>query len=144
MTSAANPETQIAQAFAALADAHVIARTAFTCCGTCGDAEIWDERDESGGSRGYVFYHSQDAEWLAESGETFLNYGAFLDAFFTEDEWEALAESAREERYAEIVAALLTETVFPVLRQHGLEVEWDQDLGTRVLLRVPQATLDAS
>lgn len=144
MTSAANPETQIAQAFAALADAQVIARASFTCCGTCGDAEIWDERDENGGSRGYVFYHSQDAEWLAESGETYLSYGAFLDAFFTEAEWESLDEPTREARYAEIVSALLTETIFPVLRNHGLVIDWDHDLGTRVLLRVPQSAPGAA
>ncbi len=34
-------------AFAALEDAGIVARQNFTCCGTCGSAEIWDEIGEA-------------------------------------------------------------------------------------------------
>ena len=51
-------------AFDALEADGVIARQHFSCCGTCGSSEIWDEvnaAEEAGRpARGYAFYHVQD------------------------------------------------------------------------------------
>jgi hypothetical protein len=67
-------------AFAALEAEGVIARHDFTCCGTCGSAEIWDEmravRDAGGPVTGYAFYHRQDTERAADGEGLYLAYGA--------------------------------------------------------------------
>lgn len=58
------------RAFAELERAGVVARQNFTCCQTCGHAEIGDEGDKlkapGGRIRGYTFYHSQDTESAVE------------------------------------------------------------------------------
>lgn len=67
-------------AFAALEQGGIISRQNFSCCGTCGTGEIWDEIDavkEAGGAtRGYTFYHMQDTESAAQGSGLYLNYGA--------------------------------------------------------------------
>ena len=67
-------------AFAQLEQQGVVARQNFTCCGTCGSTEIWDEMKDPKYAnqqlKGYVFYHSQDTERAAEGGGVFFNYGA--------------------------------------------------------------------
>lgn len=67
-------------AFAALERAGIVARQHFSCCGSCGAAEIWEELaafDELGTpARGYVFYHRQDTEVAGELGGLYLSYGA--------------------------------------------------------------------
>ena len=128
------PESDLRRAFAELATIGIVARENFTCCGTCASDEIWDERDDSRVWRGYLYYHEQDAERIPEDRETYVGYGAFLDAHLPEDEWNALSERERETRYAEIVTELMTGEVFPILEQHGVRVSWNGDLGTRILL----------
>ncbi len=68
---------RLAAAFADLETIGVVARMNFTCCQTCGHAEIDDERQES--SIGYTFFHQQDSERLVpgEPSELFLAFGAF-------------------------------------------------------------------
>ena len=67
-------------AFAALEVKGIVCRQHFTCCGTCGSTEIWDEIDaaEQAGRavRGYAFYHQQDTESAVEGYGLYLNYGA--------------------------------------------------------------------
>lgn len=67
-------------AFASLEEAGIVARQNFTCCGTCGAAEIWDEisvaNATSGISRGYAFFHQQDTERAVDGEGIYLNYGA--------------------------------------------------------------------
>jgi hypothetical protein len=53
----------------------IVARADFTCCGSCGAAEIGDEA--SAGDRGYVFFHQQDTEAAAAGGGLYLSYGTF-------------------------------------------------------------------
>ncbi|QYM76559.1 DUF6891 domain-containing protein [Leucobacter luti] len=131
---AAAPVSTLAPAFAALGEIGVLAREAFPCCGSCGDAEIGAARDDSRVWRGYLFFDTQDAGNIAWDGDTHVSYGAFLDAYVTGDEWESLPEAAQESRYAEFVTALLLDEVFPVLERHGVTVTWNRDLATRVLL----------
>lgn len=103
-------------AFDALEAGGVIARHNFTCCGTCGSAEIWDEigavEDAGGSPRGYAFYHMQDTEHAAEGEGLYLNYGA------CEEGEEAALAVGRE-----IVAQL---------EAHGLSTDWDGSWGQRI------------
>ncbi|CAL1692936.1 hypothetical protein MMB232_03119 [Brevundimonas subvibrioides] len=67
-------------AFAALEADGVIARQNFSCCGSCGSHEIWDEidqaRDAGRPAHGYAFYHMQDTDAAVEGHGLYLGYGA--------------------------------------------------------------------
>jgi hypothetical protein len=72
------PETEAERVLAALlslSDTGIVARGNFTCCNTCGVAEIIGEARD--GQRGYVFFHQQDTEAAAEGGGLYLSYGTF-------------------------------------------------------------------
>lgn len=103
-------------AFAELEAAGVISRQNFSCCGTCGSSEIWDEIEEilkSGRSaRGYTFFHVQDTESAVDGYGLYLNYGAC-------EEGEEAAVSIGHD----IVAALTA---------HGLKTEWNGSLDKRI------------
>ncbi len=103
-------------AFAALDSAGIIARQNFSCCGTCGSAEIQDEIEAitRAGTRvyGYAFYHAQDTESAIDGYGLYLNYGAVI-----EGEEPAVAAGHA------IVAAL---------RHHGLKTVWDGSWGKRI------------
>ena len=129
------PSSRLSEAFDELASLGVVARENFTCCGTCGAAEIGDERDDSRQWRGYIFYHQQDAERIPEDHSTYIGYGVFLNAYLDEAEWNALSDDHKESRYQELTIRLMSDEVIPVLRRHGVDVEWDEDLGTRILLK---------
>ncbi|MGL5808398.1 MAG: DUF6891 domain-containing protein [Nocardioides sp.] len=132
--SAEETTPPLARAFEALADIGVLARGSFTCCGTCGHAEIGDERDDSRVWRGFVYYHSQDTEQLIESRSTYVGYGVFLEAYLGEPEWEALPDDQKDRYYETTVLGLMNDEVIPILRQHGVTVRWDGALSTRILL----------
>lgn len=103
---------RLSAAFAELEDRGIVGRMNFTCCQTCGHAEIDDER--SPGSRGYTFFHSQDADLLAPgSSDLFLAYGSFGS-----DSDESIGEE-----------------VTSVLRSHGLTVEWSGSVEQRIEVR---------
>ena len=112
----------------------VIARADFSCCGTCASAEIGDERDDSRHWSGFIYFHSQDTDRLIEDGSTYVGYGAFEPENFDETAYNQLSDEAKEDLYFSDVARMLDETVFPIVRRHGIEPEWNRDLGTRVLL----------
>lgn len=103
-------------AFAELEHRGVVARQNFTCCGTCGSSEIWDEiqdtADQGGAVRGYTFFHEQDTESAVEGYGLYLAYGA------TEE-----GESAALAVAGEIVT---------VLEAHGLAPDWDGDWNKRI------------
>ena len=121
-------------AFAELNANGVIARADFSCCGTCASAEIGDERDDSRHWRGYVYFHQQDTEHLIESGATYIGYGAFEPEHFDQDAYHRLSDQAKQDLYVADVTRMLDEVVFPIVRRHGIEPEWNRDPGTRVLL----------
>ncbi|WLP89980.1 hypothetical protein [Gordonia sp. NB41Y] len=122
-------------AFEELIDNGVVARADFSCCGNCASGEIWDERDDTRHWKGYAYFHQQDTERLVETGETYIGYGAFPPEDFDEETYNKLTEAEQENRYKADVIRLLDDVVFPVLRRHGIEPEWNRDLDTRVLLR---------
>ncbi|MEJ3745597.1 hypothetical protein WEI85_20185 [Actinomycetes bacterium KLBMP 9797] len=111
--------TNLDLAFDDLNAAGIVARQDFTCCGTCGAAEIEDEADDSRHWRGYVFYHQQDTPGLADEGSVYLSYGVFPPD----------SMDVREFVNTEVV---------PRLTARGLDVEWNTDLGTRILVRGAQ------
>ena len=124
------PAGKLDRAFEALRRAHVVAEQDFTCCNTCGHAEI--EGDQ--GDLGYVFFHQQDTESLAESGSTYLSYGIFWPAHISEEEYKALSSSQREELYDATTIKLMKTVVIPILQEHGIGVSWEGNVETRILL----------
>lgn len=126
--------TRLRAAFAALDADGVVARMNFACCQTCGHAEIEDERSET--SRGYVFFHQQDAERLAPGdSDLFLAFGSFGSA---EELDASLVERARvgdeEARRQAMVASeeRIGAEVSDALRRHGLTVDWDGTAAQRI------------
>jgi Arc/MetJ-type ribon-helix-helix transcriptional regulator len=103
-------------AFTALERDGIVARQNFSCCGTCGAGEIWDEiaaADASGGSsRGYAFFHVQDTERAVEGDGLYLNYGACAES-----------ESAAVGIAHEIVAQL---------EKAGLKTDWNGTYNRRI------------
>jgi hypothetical protein len=95
------------EAFAALNRQGIGARQDFSCCNTCGFAEIWDEiekEEQRQPVEGYVFYHLQCTERAIESGQLLMAYGSI------EDDTESLRRVATK-----IVAEL---------RRVGLSASW--------------------
>lgn len=103
-------------ACASLEASGIVCRQHFSCCGTCGSIEIWDEAAEveAAGTpvRGYAFYHVQDTESAVEGYGLYLNYGA-----------AAAGEAAALAIAGEIVAAL---------EQQGLRVDWNGRWNRRI------------
>ncbi len=128
------PKSRLSEAFDELATIGVVAREDFTCCGTCGSSEIFDERDDSREWRGYIFYHSQDTDGIFDRRETYVGYGAFVPAYFTEEQWMALSDAAKDAEYERIVRDLMAEARV-ILERHGVEVSWTGDLSVRILLK---------
>ena len=133
---------RLAAAFAELERSGWVARMDFTCCQTCGHAEIGDER--TGGEHSYVFFHWQDTEHLADPGPNlYLSYSYFETHPGLDRELAAAAEDAEEpglrERAAEQHARIETAvgaTLVECLRRNDLEVEWDGSHQTRPLVHL--------
>lgn len=106
-------------AFAELDDAGVVARMNFTCCQTCGVAEIDDERPTDRPSFGYVFFHQQDAERLADpAARLYLAFGAF----------DPVPGQVAEQDTA------VGRRIESALRARDLPVDWDGSSGQRISL----------
>ncbi len=99
-------------AFAALERDGITARQDFTCCQSCGHAEIGEEMAE--GARGYTFFHQQDTESAVEGRGVMLAYGA------TEPGEEACVAIGQA-----IVAAL---------DHAGLEPDWNGSSDRRIFV----------
>ena len=107
-------------AFAELEASGVVARMSFTCCGSCGAAEIYDEVAPGTSPRGYVFFHQQDADGLAEpDAHLYLSYGTFGRRGLSDEDYE---------REALAVGELIRRT----LEASGLRVHWDGTFAMRI------------
>lgn len=114
------PETtdcdRLDSAFKALADQGIVARQNFTCCGTCGASEIWDEmeNDQNSGKlvKGYTFFHMQDTESAVEGCGLYLNYGSI--------------------NQGEEAAIAVGHVIQGELEKSGLRTDWDGDIGKRI------------
>ncbi|MEV8373679.1 hypothetical protein AB0P21_13120 [Kribbella sp. NPDC056861] len=108
---------KVEAAFTALDAAGVVARMNFTCCQTCGVTEIDDERPTDRPSTGYVFFHQQDSERLADGGaHLYLAYGT-LDPI----------QGQVAEQDTEIGRQIET-----ALRAQALPVEWNGSSDQRI------------
>ena len=100
----------------------IVARENFTCCGTCGTAEIWDEIDTVKASgkdvRGYVFFHQQGTEHAVEGYGINFSYGSAV-------------ENATEEQEIAIAQALADE-----MRSRGFKVDWNGKLSMCVMVEL--------
>lgn len=132
--SEASEALRLTRAFHDLEAQGVLARQDWTCCGTCGVAEIGDDVDDLRDWRGYVFFHTQDTDQLAENGSTYLNYGIFWPSHVTEAEFEAMGETERAVRYERETVGLMQRVVVPTLERHDITVDWDGSLAQRILL----------
>lgn len=119
------------RAFTQLAEEGILGRSNFTCCGTCGNYEIVDERDSSRTWYGYVFYHQQDAETIPQGRGVFLGYGIFWPAHCTKEQFEAMSEEEKDEIYERLSVAMMRDKVVPVLERNGMQVDWNGDFGRR-------------
>jgi hypothetical protein len=113
-------------AFAELEASGIVARMNFTCCGTCGHAEIGGEVADGLSPRGYVFFHMQDADGLVEdeAPQLYFDYGAWTPdgtAFADEEAYRAAATSIGQE-------------VARTLEAAGLRVSWDGNLARRICI----------
>ncbi|RKE21238.1 DUF6891 domain-containing protein [Streptomyces sp. TLI_171] len=68
-----DPE-RLTRAFAALESTGITAREDFTCCRSCGHAEIGAENENA---RGFVYFHRQGTEAVAGGGALALYFGGF-------------------------------------------------------------------
>ncbi|MFE5029247.1 DUF6891 domain-containing protein [Streptomyces sp. NPDC056656] len=99
-----DPE-RLTRAFAVLEATGITARENFTCCRTCGQADIGGAGSPD--ARGFVYFHSQCTDSAASGDGLMLLYGGF------DGSPQSTASIGRE-----VVAALA---------QAGLSVEWDGD-----------------
>jgi hypothetical protein len=104
------------RAFGELDRAGIVARQHFTCCGTCGATEIWNEiaaaREAGRRVRGYTFYHMQDTESAARGSGLLLFYGAV-------------------EKDEELALRIANE-IIDALQRQGLKTEWDGSWSKRI------------
>jgi hypothetical protein len=100
-------------AFAALEATGIVCRQNFSCCGTCGVGEIWDEMEgHEPPARGYAFYHMQDTDGAVDSRGIYLHYGATQEG--------------------EAAALKVAYEITAVLSRHGLKVDWDGTWNKRI------------
>jgi hypothetical protein len=103
-------------AFEALEEQGIVARQNFSCCGTCGSSEIWDEMENARNAgklvRGYTFFHMQDTESAVDGCGLYLNYGSI-------DEGEK-------------AAIAVGHVIQRELEKSGFSTNWDGDLGKRI------------
>jgi hypothetical protein len=116
--------TKLSDAFEHLWDLGVIAEENFTCCQNCGIDQAYEYAreinvDTDTPMLGYCFYHWQDREDRDARGHFHLSFGAFSNG--TETAEKLLAAVVK-----------VGELVCAVLRDRGVEVEWDGDPRTRI------------
>lgn len=116
----------------AIAAKGILVRQNFTCCRTCADAEIGDDRADEWG---YVYFTQQDAIALAYAEPSvYLGYGSFGPSPSIDPAELARAEgdddrmAALYERTFDDLAAVITSA----LDGQGLRYEWDGDTETRI------------
>lgn len=102
--------------FSALECSGIIARQNFTCCQSCGRAEMEEEikKGQEAGEeiRGWTFYHAQDTDSAVDGGGLHLAFGAVHDD----------AEDAIE----------IGNEIVGQLRAAGLGAEWDGNPEKRI------------
>ena len=106
------------EAFAELDRHGIVARQHFTCCQTCGHAEINFPIDSTKQHRhvhGYVFFHWQDTESAVRSEYLYLAYGSV----------------SGKESESKVIAY----NIVDALRRAGLDVDWNGSVNSRICIR---------
>lgn len=107
-------------AFETLERRGIVCRQNFSCCGTCGSAEIWDEMKKTYDAGqpvvGYAFFHMQDTESAVKGCGLYLNYGA------TEEGEDAALAVAQE--------------VVVALNDSGFVTDWNGQWSTRIRVAI--------
>lgn len=147
LAAAAGPSDhdRLAAAFGTLEQRGVLARMSFTCCQTCGNDEIGDERTPAEPAEGstygfaewaFTFFHQQDAERLVDPDATlYLGFGSFRPAADTDPADLAAARDGDAEarrRVSVHTDTVVGRAVRDALVGEGLEVTWDDDPGARI------------
>ncbi|MFE0458422.1 DUF6891 domain-containing protein [Kitasatospora sp. NPDC058965] len=104
-----DPE-RLTRAFTALEEAGITARENFTCCRSCGQAEIGAEAGPD--ARGFVYFHTQCTDSAAAGGGLMLLYGGFDGSSDT--------------------TATIGHELVAALEAAGLPTDWDADPGRAV------------
>lgn len=112
-----------AAAQAALASQGICLEADFTCCNTCGHAEIGDsiaKMEQESGNKvwGYGFYHQQDTECAVDGGGVMLGFS----------KWQENDNRSASDLATAIVSAL---------KQEGLEASWGGDVGRKIDVPMP-------
>lgn len=106
------------RAFSRLEAAGILARQDYTCCNTCGcgaiHREITDAMTQGEQPRGYVFFHSQATDRVAQGDNLYLNYGP--------------AEPSDDDGPIESVGR----EIEAILREEGLVVRWNGSAGAKI------------
>jgi hypothetical protein len=103
-------------AFGALRGRGIVARHDYSCCSTCGSAEIRDEMAAAmragEPADGFAFYHWQDTEDAPATGRLALSFGSRLGG--------------------PLGTAEIGVVVLQALRDAGLPVDWDESARSRM------------
>ena len=117
------PETtdndRLERAFDRLRSQGLVVRENFTCCQTCGFAEIEDEVEKEAADRrivGFTFYHQQDTESAVDGFGVALAY-----ASTSGDQGDSL-------RVGKMIAA--------AMQEEGLTLDWDETLAKRIVVKM--------
>ncbi len=130
--------TRLEAASAALTDRNILVRHNFTCCRTCADDEIADDRGRQPGRPpewAYAFSTQIDAYDLAASeASLWLSYGIFGPAPSITDEELAQAQHNDQLREQQIERSFteLATSIVDALHEQNLTVEWNGDTNTRI------------
>lgn len=99
---------RLSEAFASLRDYGFTAEENFTCCMTCGVAEIRGHAHDD--DDGYAFYHMQDTERAVQDGDLHIAFGTYGEADPVE----------------------LGTRIVRILTDRGLSTEWDGTSESRI------------
>lgn len=104
---------RLINAFSILRKRGLAARANFMCCMSCGIAEM--EKKYEGKKEGFVFWYRQGEDDIRELGRVHLCLGCF-----------GSFDEVRDEKVGR--------EVVPVLREAGLNVIWNGDVCTKILV----------
>jgi hypothetical protein len=108
------------RAFAALNAGGIVAEHDFTCCQTCGLAEIGEPiqaaLDAGIDVSGFTFYHAQDTDSAVEGHGLYLTYG-HVDG-------------------GETSGVAIGRIIVSALNEAGLETDWDGTIGKRIRVQL--------
>lgn len=141
---------RLEQTFAQLESEGILARMCFTCCSTCANSEIDDERTPAPDTDdwypyrewAYTYFHQQDALRLAEPDPVLLlGYSAFRPHPDLPRSLVDAAADGDQAAHAEVVDrtdTLVGQRIAALARHFGLTVSWSGSRRERISLSIPE------